>query len=220
MKKRSIRFIFSVAAALVLTVIVVLAVIRGDILLYADLQHIRDFTEDNLALSMLVMLLIMTVQNLFTVIPLILVLSINISLFDPLYGFLWSWVTSLAAATVAFYSVRLWLQQTVNARLNRKWVDKIEKSGFLYVLIGRLIPVMPSSLINIASGVSSVKYTHFIVSTAIGNLLYFFLLSLVINGLIPNILDLGGYAVIAVAVVGIAAVAIVKRKKRSTSKSE
>lgn len=214
MKTRDIRFIFSIAAALVLLVIVVMAVMRGDLLLQADLQHIRDFTEDNLALSMLVMLLIMTVQNLFTVIPLILVVSINISLFDPVYGFLWSWATSLAAATVAFYTVRLWFQQTVNARLNRKWVDKIEKSGFLYVLAGRLIPVMPSSLINIAAGVSSVKYTHFIVSTAIGNMLYFFMLSLVINGLIPNILDLGGYAIVVIAVVGFAVVAVVKRRKQ------
>lgn len=44
----------------------------------------------------------------------------------------------------------------------------LERNGFLAVLIGRLIPIMPSAAINAISGVTKVRFGSFLLATTIG----------------------------------------------------
>lgn len=217
MNKRSVRL--TIFAAIVISVLILLYSEAGSYLLHADLDQIRQMTNDNLVLMLLILFIMMVIQNLFTLIPILLVISVNISLFGLWYGYLWSLLTSIVAATITFYAVRLWFQDVVNKRLKRGWVDKIEQKGYWYVFIGRIFPFVPTSLINIASGVSAVKVKHFIISTAIGNFVYFAILSLIADRIMFGF-EQGLYVGIAVVVIGVIVAGVWKRKKAKKKQSD
>lgn len=131
----------------------------------------------NIFLVLLIMLVIMCLQNLFTFIPLILVITINIALFGFWKGYLYSTFCSVIGSTTIFLSIRYLFPNLFSATILQKYEQKIEKNGFLFVLSGRILPFMPTNLINIASGLSTIKISHFMLATTLGNMIYGFVLS-------------------------------------------
>lgn len=184
---------------------------------WLDLDHLRTLARDHTLLLKLMMLGVMVIQNLFTIIPLILVISINISLFGLAYGYAWSLLTSIVGALICFFVVRLWLQKWVEGLLKRTtWKDNISDRGYWYVFMGRLIPFVPSSLINIAAGASTVKLRHFLIGTIVGNALYFLALSLMAEGLMAAAVQQGLYVGVVVLAVGYAVYRIwLSRRKKA-----
>ncbi|MGE7690006.1 TVP38/TMEM64 family protein [Lysinibacillus sp. NPDC097214] len=140
----------------------------------ADLtpETIRTLAHNNILLILLIMLVIMMLQNLFTFIPLVLVIATNITLFGFWYGYLYSCLCSVIGSTLIFLSIRYFFQDAFSNSVTKKYQEKIEKKGFLFVLSGRILPFIPTNLINIASGVSSLKISHFVIATTIGNMIY------------------------------------------------
>ncbi|RXZ81737.1 DedA family protein [Paenibacillaceae bacterium] len=175
--------------AIVLIVVCVIAAVllfHSDLLSfipYWDPQQLVALANDNIMLLLLVTLLLMVVQNLFTVLPLLLLVSINVSIFGFLYGYLWSWLTSVIGAVIAFLIIRSGVQRFFLRFLNQKLLDRFERSGFYYVLIGRLFPLIPTSMVNIAAGISSIPIKAFTYGTLIGNMFYLLVLSLIPMGL-------------------------------------
>ncbi|WP_059104951.1 TVP38/TMEM64 family protein [Shouchella shacheensis] len=154
------------------------AVLNSDNMTMVEFAETKGFPA-----LMLASLMLMMVQNLATVVPLALIVVLNVLLFGFLYGYLWSWLTSMAASLLAFYLYRYWLFALVSSKVNKTWRRKMEKNGFLYVFFARLIPVMPTSLINLVAGASSISGRHYFLATALGNMIYLLVLSFVINGL-------------------------------------
>lgn len=144
-----------------------------------DLQMIQDIAGENLMWVLLVLLVIMIVQNLFSIMPLILVITANISLLGWGYGLVWAWLTGLAGSMIGFYLSRFWLQGWLATKLNPEWADKIELNGFKYVLMARVLPFVPKSPINIAAGMTSIKVKDYFTSTALGNFIYYYAFSLI-----------------------------------------
>jgi len=142
--------------------------------------------QENLWVTLLITLLIMIIQNTFTIIPLLLVITINYTLFGFINGFLWSWLTSIAGAALMFFGSRYLFQDWVLPRMNKDFVEKIERNGFLFVFQARIMPFIPTSLINILGGISSIHFHSFISATIFGNFLYFLLLILIPAGLMNS----------------------------------
>ena len=46
----------------------------------------------------------------------------------------------------------------------------IGRNGFVAVLFSRLIPVIPTPVVNLYSGLSPILFSHYIVATAIGQI--------------------------------------------------
>lgn len=153
------------------------------ILKSGDLDKIDAYFDKEIHIGLLITLLLMAFQNMFTIIPLVLVVTINILLYDFLNGFLWSWLTSIAGSLIAFLLYRYWLQSFLSGKINTALNEKIERNGFLFVFYMRLLPFAPSGLINIAAGASSIKFSHYFGATAFGNMIHIFLIGLIINGL-------------------------------------
>jgi uncharacterized membrane protein YdjX (TVP38/TMEM64 family) len=145
----------------------------------ADLKPdtIRTLAHNNILLLLLIMLVIMTLQNLFTFIPLILVITANIALFGFWKGYLYGCLCSAIGSTLIFLSIRHLFRDAFSNPRVQKIQNKIEKNGFLFVLSGRILPFMPTNLINISSALSSIKTLQFILATTLGNMIYAFLLS-------------------------------------------
>lgn len=51
-----------------------------------------------------------------------------------------------------------------------KYLELIKKNGFLSVLLGRIIPILPSAGINLIAGISNVNLVSFIAATFLGKL--------------------------------------------------
>ncbi|MGF7050069.1 putative membrane protein YdjX (TVP38/TMEM64 family) [Paenibacillus sp. DS2015] len=153
-------------------------------LVKVDLNTIREMSDGNLYIALLITLVIMIIQNVFTIIPLILVISLNISLFGLFNGYLWSWITSVIGGVAVFLMSRYWFQDLLLKHLNpkyQKW-SAVENKGYLFVFLGRIFPFAPTSLINILAGISTVSLGKFILGTITGNMIYFFILSLFVHG--------------------------------------
>ena len=159
------------------------------LLVNRDIEAIQEFLDDNMLYAVLFMLVIMILQNSFTVFPLLLVITINITLFGFINGFLWSWISSIIAAIAVFYCVRYLFQESLIERFKPKLLKKIDTNGFAYVFQARIFPLVPTSLVNILGGLSTVRIWPFTLATIIGNFLYFFALALIPAGLLSEELD-------------------------------
>lgn len=163
-------------------------------------------------LTFIVTFVLMFVQNSFTIIPLILLLTINVTIFGFIYGYLWSWFTSVVASGFIFYAARNWFQEFLLKKIGEKWQESVVEHGFMYVFTGRIFPLIPTSLINLVAGVSTVTFKDFLLATSLGNLIYFFFLSLIPYGLLS--VEMNQYTLAALALFFLLFFIIYKRAKK------
>lgn len=182
-----------------------------------DPQQILDLANDNIPLLLLITLLLMLLQNILSFFPLLLLVTINISMFGFLYGYLWSWISSIAGSIVAFLIVRYGLQSFFIKKVNYNLIQKIEKNGFYFVFMMRIIPVLPTSIINIAVGLSTVKLKGFLYGTILGNMIYLFVLALIPMGLMSEEANTYIFAIIVILLI---AFAIFWRKMKKRKEQE
>ena len=175
--------------------------------------------NENIIFILSVTLLIMSIQNIFTVIPLILVLTVNYTLFGFLYGFLWSWISSIIGAAFMFFGSRYFFQGWVAKKINPEWLTKIEHNTFTFVFQARIMPFVPTSLINILGGVSPIKFKPFILGTILGNFIYFLLLISIPAGILHT--NMNDSIVIFVIFLAIVVYFILKKlfKRKNTQKN-
>jgi uncharacterized membrane protein YdjX (TVP38/TMEM64 family) len=143
------------------------------------MESIKAILNENILFTLGITLLFMIIQNIFTLIPLILLITINVTFFGFFYGYLWSWFTSIIGSIIVFLIVRYWFQAFLLPKINKQMNEKIEENGFVVVFISRIFPFIPTSFVNIAAGVSSIRFKQFILATLLGNMIYIFALSLI-----------------------------------------
>ena len=144
----------------------------------------ESIVKKNIWFILAITLLMMVVQNSITVIPLLLVITLNYILFGFVIGFLWSWITGLVGAAIIFVTTRFLLQSWIKKKVDSSLLYKIEQKGFSFVFQARIIPFVPTSLINIIGGVSSIEFKSFMIATGLGNFLYFLVMMLIPAGLL------------------------------------
>lgn len=196
-------------------IVLALFVITSDFaqtIINGDIDALREMSSNDLIQILTITFIAMLLQNLLTVIPLILLATINVAMFGLGYGYLWTWLSSVVAATIVFFLTRYWLQSWLMRKVRSSIKERITRDGMIYVLVCRLIPVMPSSLINMAAGASSIRFLHFFVGTLIGNLLFMAALA----GVTVGIMEAGWEAaVLALAAVALGGCLYVLQKRRS-----
>ncbi len=119
-----------------------------------------------------------------------------------------SWVGSLASASLGFgigHGLGAERLQRVDAKLVQKLTAAVRKNGFMTSLVVRLVPTGPAILVNLAAGVSRMKFRHFIAGTAIGIIPKILIICLISQGLISG---LSG-SMMAVFFAGLAIAAII-----------
>lgn len=131
----------------------------------------------NIFQVIIIMFFLMVLQNLFTFIPLILVITINITIFGFWVGFLFSCLSSVIGSTIIFLSIRYLFPNLFHASKFEQYYQRLNENGFKFVLTARILPFLPTNLINIAAGLSGIKVKQFFFATSIGNLIYGFVLA-------------------------------------------
>lgn len=110
--------------------------------------------------------------------------------FGPWQGSFIAWSGSLAAAMLGFWgghflgAERL---KKIDARLIRKLSVAVRKNGFITSLVVRLVPTGPAILVNLAAGVSRMKFSHFLAGTAIGIVPKIIIVALVSQGVLSGL---------------------------------
>lgn len=94
-------------------------------------------------------------------------------LFGLLWGSLYTFLGAILNCTLMFFLARYVGRQKVQALLNKKrnvrWQQLLSgNTGFLLLVVLRLIPAVPYNLINYAFGLSSMPYPTYILASAIG----------------------------------------------------
>ena len=102
--------------------------------------------------------------------------------FGRFYGTAYNLFGACLGASGAFWIARFLAQDFIAKKFAAaKWFDSfsqgIEKDGFYYMLFVRLLPVFPFNGTNYASGVTNIRYRHFLLATMIGMLPYDFALT-------------------------------------------
>lgn len=93
-------------------------------------------------------------------------------LFGSITGVVLVLIGTVVAATLAFWLVRLVGGEFVERHAHHPalaWIRaRVEHSGLLTMLSLRMIPAVPFSVMNYASGLSGVRFRHFALGTLLG----------------------------------------------------
>lgn len=207
-----------------LSAALLLVLLRSDALkglLSADADTLRARSEGSTLLLLWITFVLMLIHNTLSIVPLFLIVTVNISLFGFTGGYFWSLGSGLAGAMAAFLLARYWLRELVAPTVNGRMMASIEERGFWVVLAGRLLP-LPSSVVNLAAGISSVGWRSYLYATVAGNAVYLLILAFLSDRIMSMGLESGaaGAALMALAVYIVYRYRKKKREERSASPAE
>ncbi|MFZ3102982.1 MAG: VTT domain-containing protein [Desulfitobacteriaceae bacterium] len=158
-----------------LTILISLALIT---FLYPKLQHPALFQTYLAGLGwkgILLVLLIVSLQMLFPIIPFPLLAGLNIVLFGWILGFTLSLSGSLIGSSLGFWLARFLGQEWIHAKLANsdklgQWANLSPEKTFYLIILTRLTPIFPAALVNYAVGLSPVKFQLFFVASLLGKI--------------------------------------------------
>ena len=90
--------------------------------------------------------------------------------FGPVYGTLFAIVGATIGACLAFLVARYFARSQVESLLEgklKKIEEGVEKKGWIFVAITRLIPIFPFNLLNYAFGLTKIKFSHYAITSFI-----------------------------------------------------
>ncbi|KOR88027.1 TVP38/TMEM64 family protein [Paenibacillus solani] len=182
----------------------VYAAIGGLVYHYGDaiLTWIRSTDE------IMLIILMAVIMALFPVIPYPVVGGVIGAALGPLIGGIVTWVGSIAASILMFIFIRYGFQQwggRVLYRYNRlgKVTTMFERNAFLAILFSRLIPFIPSVVVNVYAAISKVTFISYGMASALGKIPAMLLFALVGDRLMTDpshiLITIGVYGVFLVA---------------------
>ncbi len=90
------------------------------------------------------------------------------ALFGPVLGTVFNLVGATLGAACAFCISRHlaadWLASKRGPRLN-KLISGVERNGWQFVALLRLVPIIPFNLVNYGLGITRIKFSHYVITT-------------------------------------------------------
>lgn len=114
------------------------------------------------------------IQAALPVFPYLLLASAAGLLFGFKLGFLIAWSGALSGACLSYFIFRWAAGNWARERLLFRWgfdISHIDReAAFWSILLARVIPVIPTPVINLIAGVGKIPFWHFFLSSAMGKL--------------------------------------------------
>lgn len=149
--------------------------IQQSISAFASLdQHaIERFIDSYGAQAATVSFFLMILQAIIAPLPAFLITFANASLFGAFWGAVLSWSSAMAGATLCFYIARILGRDIVEKLTGKTVLQSMDtffaRYGQHTILICRLLPFVPFDPISYAAGLTSIRFRHFFLATAIGH---------------------------------------------------
>lgn len=140
---------------------------RGDI--PATVDYIRTFGEWALVFAFLLTLF----TNALGFPPAIIFSTANVILFGIVPGIILSCVAETVGVTIAFLLMRFYFREAAERVIAKStFLSKIDQysgtKGFLVMLIGRMVPYLPSALLNAVGALSSIRFRDYVLASLVG----------------------------------------------------
>lgn len=141
-------------------------------------------------------ILMATLMALFPVIPYPVVGGVIGAAFGPVLGAAVTWTGSAAASILMFLFIRYGYQEWGQRVLHRyssvgRLTALFEKNAFLTVLFARLLPFIPSIIINIYAALSRVSFRSYALASAIGKIPSMLLFAVIGDSLMTDPKNIG-----------------------------
>ena len=110
--------------------------------------------------------------------------------FGPWEGGGLSWIGSLTSAMLGFgigHFIGADRLRKLDANLIQKLSAAVRKNGFMTSMVVRLVPTGPAIFVNLAAGVSRMKFSHFVGGTALGIIPKIVVVALISQGFISGL---------------------------------
>ncbi len=107
----------------------------------------------------------------FAGVPQVVLIAAAVVAFGPELGFAYSWIGTMVSASVGFWLGRVTggqLLRQVGGEKLKAFMAMIGKNGFLASLIVRLVPSAPFVVVNMAAGMTPMRFSAFALGAAIG----------------------------------------------------
>lgn len=90
------------------------------------------------------------------------------ALFGPFFGTIFNLTGATIGASCAFIMSRYfffdWFSEKKNHRFNQL-IAGVERRGWQFVALLRIVPVIPFNLVNYALGLTQIKFSHYVLTT-------------------------------------------------------
>ncbi len=136
-----------------------------------------------------------TLLALFPIIPYPIIGGLIGAAFGPVLGSLITWIGSALASILMFillrYAYQDFGQKVINRyRMTAKITLLFEQNAFMTIFITRLIPIVPSILVNAYAALSRVPASHYIVASSLGKIPSMILFATVGDAVLRNPINL------------------------------
>ncbi|MBB6670373.1 VTT domain-containing protein [Cohnella nanjingensis] len=125
--------------------------------------------------SVFLMLLITICFTFFPILPYSVVIGIMAFMYGTLPGALLCWTGAWISSLLMYAYTRFFYSEQTNKWLsaNERIVSfhaKMKKNPFVSILLARLIPVLPQSIVSIYAGAASISFPVYALASAIGKI--------------------------------------------------
>ena len=170
-----------------------------------------------LPLTILVSVILNIVISIIGVIPSAFLTVINITVFGFWGGFWVSLVGEIMGSVVAFWLYRKGFRRFIDSRSKhtprlQKLLHASQAEAFLFVIGLRLLPFMPSGLVNLYAAVGTMSFLSFTVASSIGKIPALLIETFAAHAVVSW--SVAGQIVIIILAVGMVIYGFIHMKKR------
>ena len=135
----------------------------------ATVDYIRSFGDGALLFAFLLTLF----TNALGFPPAVIFSTANVILFGIVPGIILSCVAETVGVTIAFVLMRFYFRESAERVIAKSaFLSKVDQysgsKGFLIMLIGRMVPYLPSALLNAIGALSSIRLRDYVIASFIG----------------------------------------------------
>lgn len=139
-----------------------------------DMHFFSEALASSGHLSILVSIVFNILISVLGVIPSAFITAANITVFGFQEGLIVSYLGEIIGAAVSFWIYRKGIQSLQPKFTRNRWIMRLQKSqgfpAFWMILLLRLLPFVPSGVINLAAALSKTSIMIFFVATSIGKM--------------------------------------------------
>lgn len=165
-------------------------------LLQQLVSMIQNFVAtNNMVLSVSVGVLAILIESIIPALPLAVFIAINIVAFGNIVGFIISWLATCAGCSISFWIFRKF-REFFQKKLRKEskilsFVNKIDTIKFSSLVLILAMPFTPAFSINIAAGISNMKYKKYLIALLISKVFIVYFWGYVGSNVLTNITDIG-----------------------------
>ena len=142
----------------------------GNLSVSMVISYVRDFG----ILAPLVAFVLFVAQAALPVFPYVILAAAGGLLFGFKLGFLLSWLGALTGACLAYWLCKWLGGEWANRKIKERWDYDVKQvngeMAFWTIVLARIVPVIPTPIINVAAALGGVPFWNFFFSSAIGKI--------------------------------------------------